>query len=258
MPELRRYARHLNVKGIGEEGQQKLLISSVLVIGAGGLGASAISYLAAAGIGRIGIVDHDMVELSNLNRQIIHETGDIGRSKAESAADRVEELNPDVTVPVHRTQLSEENADELVAGYDIIIDALDNYAARFALNDACLKQNKPWIHAAVRGWEAVMTTFLPAPTNPCYRCLIPDLPPAINDCAVHGIAGPVVGIIGSLQALETIKYLTRAGETLNGKLLRFDGFKNEWKTSALEKDPGCPVCNSPLPPGESWVRGKSQ
>lgn len=246
MPDMRRYARHSAVKGIGEQGQQKLLMSSTLIIGAGGLGASAISYLAAAGVGHIGIVDHDMVELSNLNRQIIHETGDIGRSKAESAADRVEELNPDVTVTVHRTQLTEENAEELIANYDIIIDALDNYASRFALNAACLKRNKPWVHAAVRGWEAQMTTFLPGPASPCYRCLIPDLPPAINDCVVHGIAGPVVGIIGSLQALEAIKYLTRAGELLNGKLLRFDGLKNSWKESILEKDSSCIACSADI------------
>ncbi len=244
----RRYARHLLVQGIGESGQQALLDARVLVIGAGGLGAAAISYLAAAGIGTLGIVDYDVVELSNLNRQILHETGDIGRNKVESAMDRIEELNPGCTVIPHRVRFDESNARALVKDYDIIVDALDSFAARFSVNDACIAEHKPWVHAAIRGWEGELSVFIPDDKSPCYRCLIPDLPPATNECAVHGILGPIAGVMGSLQAVEVIKLIADTGTPISGKLLRYDGRTTRFKESFFEKNPECMACNPNISP----------
>lgn len=242
----RRYARHLLLKEIGETGQQRLSQARVLVIGAGGLGAAALSYLAAAGIGTLGIADDDTVELSNLARQIIHEQGDIGRRKVESAADRIGELNPHIAVHMHRLRLTPDNAGALVASYDLIVDGTDNFDARFALNMVCHTQHKPWVHAAVRGWNAQLTMFssyLGSP-HPCYRCLVPSAPPGRNDCAERGVIGPLVGILGSMQALEAIKALTGAGQPLSGRLLRYDGLKGNWRESRLPPDPSCPVCGA--------------
>lgn len=278
----RRYARHLLIPEIGEAGQEKLAASSVLVIGAGGLGAASLSYLTAAGIGHIGIVDHDHVELSNLNRQIIHESGDIGRKKVESAADRLSEINPDCRVETFFLKLSEENIHSLLPPspnplpqgervnslpprggaaevkpqaqteawgdkrWDIVLDGCDNFPTRFAVNSACHKAKVPLISGAVRGLEGQITTFKSylGKGHPCYRCLVPDLPPNRNDCAEGGILGPIVGVIGSLMAVEAIKELLNAGESLSGRLLRYDALKHGWRESRLAKDPECPVCKT--------------
>lgn len=239
---LRRYARHLVLPDFGEAAQQKLLQSKVLMLGAGGLGASCLSYLAAAGIGHIGIVDADMVELSNLNRQIIHETGDIGRPKVLSAADRISELNPDCHVTTYQTRLDASNVDSLITPYDLIIDGCDNFDTRFALNNACMLAKKPWVYAAVRGWQAQMTSFRPdlGQEQPCYRCLVPAPPPRTLNCEEGGIIGPLVGIVGSMQALEAIRILTGIGIGMHGKLHRYDAHTNNWRQSKLVYDMACP------------------
>lgn len=245
----RRYARHILLKDIGEEGQLALTQARVLVIGAGGLGASALSYLAAAGIGTLGIVDHDTVELSNLGRQIIHEQGDVGRRKIDSAADRISELNPAVKVKTYATRFDETLAPTL-AEYGLILDCSDNFATRFALAAACHAQARILVSAAVRGWEAQLSTFkshLGQP-HPCYRCLVPEAPPGRNTCAEAGVIGPLVGVLGSLQALEAIKELLGIGRSLSGRLLRYEAREGCWRTSRLPRDPACPLCGeSTLP-----------
>lgn len=239
----RRYARHILLSEIGEEGQFALTQARVLAIGAGGLGASALSYLAAAGIGKLGIVDHDAVELSNLNRQIIHEQGDIGRKKVESAADRISEINPAVKIQTYFARFDDSLAGTL-ADYDLVLDCSDNFETRFAINATCHTQKKPLISAAVRGWEAQISTFkshLGAP-HPCYRCLVPNAPPGRNDCAEGGVIGPLVGILGSMQALEAIKEILGVGASLSGRLLRYHALNGQWRESRLLRDPTCPVC----------------
>ncbi|MFO1242299.1 MAG: molybdopterin-synthase adenylyltransferase MoeB [Rickettsiales bacterium] len=240
----RRYARHLLIPEIGEEGQQKLSDASVLVIGAGGLGAAAMSYLAAAGIGRLGIVDHDHVELSNLNRQIIHESGDIGRKKVESAADRISEINPCCRVETYAEKLDEKNVARILNSWNLVLDGSDNFPTRFAVNSACHAGRVPLISGAVRGLKGQITTFKSylGAGHPCYRCLVPELPPNRNDCAEGGILGPIVGVVGSLMAVEAIKEVIGTGQTLGGRLLRYDALKQSWKESRLAKDPECPVC----------------
>ncbi len=244
--EQRRYARAIQLPEIGEAGQKRLRDARVLVIGAGGLGAASLSYLAAAGIGTLGIVDHDAVELSNLGRQIIHEQGDIGRKKVESAADRIGELNPFVIVEPHFLRLNEDSATALIHAYDLVIDGSDNFPTRLLVNATCHTQRRTLISAAVRGWHAQMSTFtsyLGAP-HPCYQCLVTDAPPGRNDCAEHGVAGPLVGIAGSMQAMEAIKELLGIGNSLSGRLLRFDALNASWQESSLIADPECFVCSA--------------
>jgi molybdopterin/thiamine biosynthesis adenylyltransferase len=238
---LRRYARHLVLPSFGEEAQRKLLGASVVMVGAGGLGASCLSYLAAAGIGHIGIIDADSVELSNLNRQIIHETGDIGRPKALSATDRISELNPDCEVTPHLTRLGTENALELLSKYDLVIDGSDNFETRYVINDACMQLRTPWVYAAVRGWHAQMSSFRPdiSIEDVCYRCLVPEAPPLRLNCEEGGIIGPLVGTVGTLQALEAIRILTGIGTTMHGTLHRYDALNNQWKISTLGRDEQC-------------------
>lgn len=241
---LRRYARHLVLPDFGEAAQRRLLDARVLCIGAGGLGAASLSYLCAAGVGTLGIVDDDKVELSNLGRQIIHETGDIGRNKVDSASDRLSELNPDCTVQTYATAFTTENALALVTDYDLIVDGSDNYRTRYALNDACLKLKKPWVYAAVRGWQAQLSSFAPnLSPAPCYRCLVPEEPSTVNDCAEGGVISPLVGIAGSMQALEAIKILSSLGEPLYGRLLRFDALHSTWRSSKLTAEPKC-ICQT--------------
>lgn len=247
---LRRYARHLLLKDVGREGQARLAGARVLGVGAGGLGAASLSYLAAAGIGTLGIMDHDVVERSNLNRQIIHETGDIGRRKVESAADRIAELNPEVKVETHPFRFPGEDQEavgrQILSSYDLILDGSDNFATRFALNAACHRRGKTLISGAVRGWHAQLTCFKSylGPPHPCYRCLVPEAPPNRNDCAENGVIGPLVGIVGSMQALEAIKELLGIGGSLSGRLLRYDGLAVRWRESELPRDPECPVCGT--------------
>ncbi len=238
-------------------GQQKLLAARVLVVGAGGLGSAVITYLAAAGVGTIGIIDSDRVELSNLPRQILHETGDIGRLKVESAADRVSELNPDVTIVTYPFALTAENAHAVMLGtltthhppltthYDIIADGCDNFATRFAVNAACIRIGIPLVSAAIAGWAGQVMTIAPsiAPGTGCYQCLVnPDAPEA-NTCTDSGIMGPLAGAIGSMQALEIIHTIL-GRPALVGQLLRVDGRTMRQHISQLPRDPACPICGT--------------
>lgn len=239
----RRYARHIVLPEIGEAGQAKLLASSVLVIGAGGLGSNALACLAASGIGRLGIVEPDRVELSNLQRQLLFETGDIGRLKAEAARDRIDEVNPDCVVELFIERLDAGNARELVRRFDIVIDGSDNFETRFALNDACFHEKKTLVSAAISGFSAQLSTFKPylgAP-HPCYRCLVPGMPERERNCAQEGIVGPLAGMLGSMQALEAIKELLGIGESLSGWLLVIDVLTMQIKKIRLPADPACPI-----------------
>ena len=244
--ERRRYARHVLLPEMGLAGQAKLKAASVLMIGAGGLGASALSYLAAAGIGHLGLVDHDTVELSNLNRQIIHETGDIGRRKVESASDRLSEINPDIRVTTYAQRVESLDLPKILAAYDLVLDGSDNFATRFVVAEACYHAHVPLVSAAVRGLSAQISTFkayLGAP-HPCYRCLVPELPHVENDCAVQGVLGPLVGVMGSLQALEAIKELAGFGDSLSGRLIRYQARSGAWQEAKLLKDKACRYCNA--------------
>ncbi len=218
----RRYARQLMLSEIGEAGQQKLREARVLVIGAGGLGSGSIPYLAAAGIGTIGVIDPDRVELSNLARQVIHETGDIGRLKTESAADRVAELNPEVTLVSYPFALTPENAEERITAYDVVADGCDNFATRFLVNDACVKLGTPLVSAAIAGWQGQLMSILPG--GPDYRALVHEAAPEANTCRESGVVGPLAGIMGSMQALEIIRVLL-GNPAYPGKLLRYDGLR---------------------------------
>ncbi len=243
--QLRRYARHLVLPQVGEAGQEKLLQSSVLVVGAGGLGSVAIAYLATSGVGRIGIVEHDRVELSNLQRQVLFEEADIGRPKVEAARDRISEVNPACNIETHAERLTADNAHALIRGYDLVIDGSDNFETRFAINDACYAEKKPLISAAISGFSAQLTTFKPylGDPHPCYRCLVPELPAFERNCAQEGIIGPLAGVAGSMQALEAVKELLSIGESLSGWLLIIDALTLGIRTVQLPRDIDCPVCS---------------
>ncbi len=237
----RRYARHIVLPEIGEAGQEKLLAAKVLIIGAGGLGSSAIAYLAAAGIGKIGIVEPDRVELSNLQRQILFETADIGRSKATSARDRVQEVNPDCKVENFEEKITSGNANNLVSAFDIVVDGSDNFETRFAVSKACLQEKKTLVSAAISGFSAQLSTFKPYLGNlhPCYRCLVPNIPERERNCAQEGIIGPLAGMLGSMQALEVIKEILSIGESLSGSLLIIDALTMNIRKVALLRDENC-------------------
>jgi adenylyltransferase/sulfurtransferase len=242
--QVRRYARHIILPGIGVDGQRKLMDASVLVIGAGGLGSPAAMYLAAAGVGTIGLVDFDRVELSNLQRQLLHDTDDVGRPKVESAKDRLSSLNPNVDVVAHETLLSSENAFEVLGTYDVVVDGTDNFPVRYLVNDACQMLGKPLVYGSIYQWEGQASVFLPGPDTPCYRCLFPEPPPpgTVPSCAEGGVFGVLPGIVGSIQAAEAIKLVLGTGEPLVGKLLLYDALRNEFTTVKLRWDPDCPVC----------------
>lgn len=242
--QLARYSRHITLKEIGVKGQKKLLAAKVLIIGAGGLGAPAAMYLAAAGVGTIGIADCDDVELSNLQRQIIHTTEDVGKSKTESAAETIKSLNPDVTVKTFHGYVNSSNIAELIADYDFIIDGADNFPTKFLINDACVLGGKPFCHAGILRFEGQLMTYVPD-EGPCYRCIFEAPPPkdAVPSCREAGVIGAMAGIIGSMQALEAVKYITGQGELLTGAMLIFDGLKMEWRKVKLpESVPSCPIC----------------
>jgi molybdopterin/thiamine biosynthesis adenylyltransferase/rhodanese-related sulfurtransferase len=241
--ELRRYSRHLSLPDVGVEGQRKLKASRVLVIGAGGLGAPLGLYLAAAGVGTIGIVDHDDVEESNLQRQVIHSTAAVGTSKARSAARRIAELNPTVTTNVHATRLTSENAFDILGGYEIIVDGTDNFPTRYLVNDACVLLRKPLVYGSVYRFEGQASVF-DAQLGPCYRCLFPEPPPpgAVPSCEEGGVLGVLPGVVGLIQATETIKRIVGIGESLVGRLLVFDALEMRFRELRLRKDPACPVC----------------
>jgi len=239
----KRYSRHLLIPEVGEQGQLKLLDSKVLLIGAGGLGSPAAYYLAAAGVGTIGIIDADVVDDSNLQRQILHNTERIGQYKAESARQTIEALNPDVKVITHIERLDETNVARIIADYDIILDGTDNFPTRYLLNDAALIANKPVVHGSVFRFEGQLTVFKPY-KGPCYRCLYPEPPPAAlaPSCAEAGVLGVLPGVIGLLQAVETIKLLLGIGEPLVGRLMTYDALAGEFSELRLFRDPNCPAC----------------
>jgi molybdopterin-synthase adenylyltransferase len=247
--EITRYARHIVLADVGGPGQQKLKKARVLIVGAGGLGAPAIQYLAAAGVGTLGILDDDKVSLSNLQRQVIHDTGTIGRLKVESARDAVARLNPNVVVETHAARLTAENAAALVGAYDVIADCSDNFATRYAVSDACFRAGKTLVTAAVGQFDGSITTLKPyekgadGKPNPTYRCLFPEPPPdgLLPTCAQAGILGALVGIVGSLQALEVIKAIVGIGEGLIGRLLLFDSRDMRFETIAYSWDPANPL-----------------
>ncbi|MBX0295220.1 SAMP-activating enzyme E1 [Haloarcula nitratireducens] len=242
--QLDRYSRHIIMDDVGPEGQAALLDSSVLVVGAGGLGAPALQYLAAAGVGTLGIVDDDVVERSNLQRQVIHGDSDVGRPKVESAREFVAGLNPDVTVEAHELRLGAENAADLVTDYDIVVDASDNFATRFLVNDACTLAGVPFSHGAVFRFEGQVTTF--TGDGPCYRCLFPKAPPAgtVPDCSTAGVLGVLPGTIGCLQATEVVKLALGYGESLDGRLLAYDAAEMSVDEVPIAPNPECPVCGS--------------
>lgn len=241
--EQQRYHRHLILPEVGEAGQRRLKAARVLLVGAGGLGAPAALYLAAAGVGHLGIVDDDAVELSNLQRQVLHDTRDVARAKVVSAEARVHALNPHVDVATYRTRLTSHNAIELLASYDVIVDGSDNFATRYLVNDACVLLGKPNVSGSVLRFEGQASVFSVG-DGPCYRCLFREPPPAalVQNCADSGVLGVVPGLLGVVQAAETIKLITGIGETLVGRLLLVDALRMRFRTIDLAKDPECVAC----------------
>lgn len=244
--QIKRYARHIILPEVGGKGQEKLLNSKVLVIGAGGLGSPAILYLAAAGVGTIGIVDFDVVDLSNLQRQIIHNTERVGTPKVESAKKTVEMLNPDVKVIAYNTRISKENIMDIIKDYDVVLDGTDNFPTRFLINDACYFAGKPLVSAAMLRFEGQVSVFdfRMKEQSPCYRCLFPEPPPPglVPSCQEAGILGSIGGIMGCIQATEAIKLILGIGEPLVGKLLIMDALSMDFRKVKLRKDPNCPLC----------------
>lgn len=239
-----RYDRHIVIKAIKREGQEKLHRAKVLVIGAGGLGSPVIMYLAAAGVGTIGIADNDCVELSNLQRQIAHNESRLGVSKAESAAHTAELINRHINVITYPVRLTPDNISDIISGYDFIIDAVDNFSTKFLINDACVIAGKPFCHGGVTGFGGQAMTYVPD-EGPCYRCIFEEIPEkgSVPDCRQEGIIGAVAGVIGSIQALEAVKYVTGAGNLLTGRMLVFDGLNMKFRNVVFEKpSPGCRVC----------------
>ncbi len=244
--ELHRYSRHILLQEVGAIGQARLRAARVLVVGAGGLGAPLALYLAAAGIGTIGIVDHDALELSNLQRQVIHATARIGRNKAESAAETLATLNPEVRVEVHAHRMDAEAARALIPRYDLVCDGTDNFATRFLLGDACHLLGRPLVSAAVLRFEGQLSVFQGhrgAP-HPCHRCLHPEMPPEglVPSCSEAGVLGAVTGVMGTLQATEVLKLVLGIGETLSGRLLLWDALDARFRVIALRRDPACALC----------------
>jgi molybdopterin/thiamine biosynthesis adenylyltransferase/rhodanese-related sulfurtransferase len=239
-----RYSRHLLIPEVGTKGQARLLESKVLLIGAGGLGSPAALYLAAAGVGTIGIVDFDVVDVSNLQRQVIHSTDRVGQKKVDSARKTIAALNPDVTVEAHDEMLVGDNVERIIVGYDVILDGTDTFETRYLLNDAAVAAGIPVVHASVFRFEGQLTTFIPY-EGPCYRCLYPTPPPPelAPGCSVAGVLGVVPGIMGLLQANEVLKVLLGVGTTLAGRLLIFDALEAEFTELKLRRDPTCPVCS---------------
>jgi molybdopterin/thiamine biosynthesis adenylyltransferase/rhodanese-related sulfurtransferase len=242
--ELQRYSRHLIMPEVTADGQRRLKAARVLCIGAGGLGSPAALYLAAAGVGTIGIVDFDTVDLSNLQRQILHGTKDVGRGKLESARDRLRDINPEIDIELHQCWFSSENASEIVSKYDVVVDGSDNFATRYLSNDVCVFAQKPNVYGSVFRFEGQTTVFAPHLGGPCYRCLFPEPPPpeSVPNCAQAGVLGVLPGIIGMLQAIEAIKLILGIGEPLIGRLLHFDALTVKFRELNLRRDVQCPVC----------------
>ncbi len=240
--QLDRYSRHVIMDEVGPEGQGRLLDGRVLVIGAGGLGSPVIQYLAAAGVGTLGIVDDDVVERSNLQRQVIHGDDDVGEPKVASAARFVERLNPDVTVETHATRLDADNAHDLIEPYDVVVDCADNFRTRYVVNDVARIEGIPVVHGAIYKFEGQATTLVP--DGPCYRCLFPEAPEpgTVPDCATTGVLGVLPGTLGCIQATEAVKLLLDAGDPLVGRLLFYDALEMSFETVPYRRNPDCPVC----------------
>jgi adenylyltransferase/sulfurtransferase len=241
--EIKRYSRHIILKEVGGKGQKKLREARVLVVGAGGLGSPAAYYLAAAGVGVLGIVDDDVVDVSNLQRQILHGTSDIGRHKTDSAADRIAALNPGVEVERHRVRLCKDNVEDIIAGYDVIIDGVDNFPARFLLHDACFFAGKPMVEAGVLQFLGQIMTILPD-QGPCYRCVFPEPPPpgSIPSCQEAGVLGAVAGVLGILQATEAIKLILGIGKPLVGRIMIYEALSGSFREVNFRPNPRCPLC----------------
>jgi molybdopterin/thiamine biosynthesis adenylyltransferase len=237
--EIDRYARHLVLRELGGQGQQRLKAAKVLIVGAGGLGAPAALYLAAAGVGVIGLADADRVSLSNLQRQVLYRTADQGRLKVDAASQALTALNPHVQVDAHAIMLDATILDSAIAGYDLILDGSDNFETRLAVNAACVRAEKPLISGALGRWTGQVGLFN---GRPCYQCLLPDIPPNAETCAAVGVVGALAGVIGSMMALEAVKWIAGAGESLAGRFLIYDALVVEARTVRLTPDPACPVC----------------
>ena len=242
--QIERYSRHIILPEVGGSGQQKMLEARVLLLGAGGLGSPAAYYLAAAGIGNLGIVDFDRVDLSNLQRQIIHSTERIGMLKTESAKKTIEALNPDVNISLYNERLDSSNIMNLIEGYDYIVDGSDNFPTRYLVNDACIMRNKTLIHGSIYRFEGQVTVFKPG-DGPCYRCLYPEPPPPgmVPNCQEGGVLGVLAGVIGNLQVVEVLKLILGIGKTLVGKLLIYAALNTEFRNLRLRKDENCPICS---------------
>ncbi len=238
-----RYSRHILLPEVGGKGQRKISTAKVLLVGAGGLGSPAGLYLAAAGVGTLGVIDADAVELSNLQRQIIHHTSDIGRPKVTSAKEKIQALNPDVQVVTYEDRLVSGNATTIISGYDVVIDGVDNFPAKFLINDACFFANKPLVHGGILRFEGRVTTVLPR-RSACYRCVFKQPPPPglVASCQEAGVIGVLAGIIGTIQATEALKVILGAGRLLTDRLLDFDGRRTEFREIKIKRNPACPLC----------------
>ncbi|HWI66471.1 MAG TPA: molybdopterin-synthase adenylyltransferase MoeB [Symbiobacteriaceae bacterium] len=241
--EIQRYSRHILLPEVGGRGQVRLKESSVLVVGAGGLGSPVALYLAAAGVGRIGLIDSDVVDRSNLQRQVLHDTQQLGRPKVESGAERLKQLNPNVTVETYHDRLGAENVADLISRYDVIVGGVDNFPARYLLNDACVMAKKPLVEAGILKYDGMVMTIKPY-EGPCYRCIFPEPPPpgTVPTCSEAGVLGALAGVMGSLQAFEVLKVLLDIGEPLIGRMLMFEGLRGQFRTVEWDRNPKCPVC----------------
>ena len=240
--QVKRYSRHIIMGDVGSKGQRALMGSKALIIGAGGLGSPSAIYLSLAGVGTVGIVDFDVVELSNLQRQVLHHTADVGRPKVQSAVDNIKAYNPDVNVVVHETRLESDNAMEIISQYDLVINGADNFATRYLVNDACYLLNKPLVDGSILIFDGQATVFLPG--EGCYRCLFPSPPPPgmVPNCAEAGVLGALTGLVGSIQATEALKYFLGIGESLSSRLLLIDALSKTFREVRLKKNPKCPLC----------------
>jgi adenylyltransferase/sulfurtransferase len=244
--ELERYARHVVLHEIGGPGQQRLKAARVLVIGAGGLGSPAILYLAAAGVGTLGVVDDDTVSLSNLQRQVLHATGEVGQPKVASAGRAVERINPNVTLFPHEKRLDANNADQIIGDYDMVLDGSDNFDTRYLVNRSAARLHKPLVFAAIGRWEGQISVFRPWEGGPCYECIFPEAPAPglVPACAEAGVLGAMAGVIGAMQAVEAVKLITRTGTSLDGRLMLYDALQAETRVIRVAKRADCPVCAS--------------
>ena len=240
--QVKRYSRHIIMGDVGSVGQRKLMQSKALIVGAGGLGSPSAVYLALAGVGTIGIVDFDVVELSNLQRQILHHTADVGRPKIESARDNIKAYNPDVNVVLHETRLESDNAMDIIGQYDLVVNGADNFATRYLVNDACYLLNKPLVDGSILIFDGQTTVFLPG--EGCYRCLFPEPPPPgmVPNCAEAGVLGALTGLVGSIQATEALKQFLGIGESLSSRLLLIDALSMSFREVKLKRNPACPLC----------------